>query len=59
MRHNPKGLLTKNVTTTAIDEELNRLGREGWELVNGIPVTGGSYMTKTLVLLLKRKTRGE
>ena len=36
--------------------ELNRLGREGWEVTRVIPVARGHGLTDSIVFLLRRET---
>lgn len=48
------GWFTARIKEADIQAMLNDLGKDGWELAAVTPVTGWNYMTKTLVLTLKR-----
>lgn len=50
------GFFTPKVDTTKFDEELTRLGREGWELVSCLDVNIGHGASYQLVAVFKRPT---
>lgn len=53
--YDTKGIWGGVVELNHFQNELNRLGEEGWELVSGISTTQGSGSSKSIVCILKRK----
>lgn len=49
-----RGLLEPNVETEVVDRTLNRLGREGWELVSAFDTNIGSGKSCEMVAIFKR-----
>lgn len=49
------GFTMNKFNSQAFEEELNKLGLEGWELVNAIPQAEGYGATKAITLFLKRE----
>jgi hypothetical protein len=52
-----RGILSPRLPDGYLDE-LNSLANEGWELVQGIPVTVGAGMTERVIFILKREREG-
>jgi hypothetical protein len=48
-----RGLLGVNLPQEFV-EELNRLGQEGWEVAQAVPLAVGAGMTERVVFVLKR-----
>lgn len=44
-----------SVNTDELQNQLNILGNEGWELVSSTPITVNNGRTKSIVCTLKRK----
>lgn len=49
-----EGWFDRQVNFEFLDSELNRLGEEGWELVNVIYVVNNSAFTNCVIASLKR-----
>ena len=47
-------LIGGKVDENQLDEHMNRLGMNGWELVAGFNTTQSSGMTRDIVLIFKR-----
>lgn len=50
----PGGWLGGKVDTDALRDQLNALGREGWELVSAFDTAGGQGASREVVAILKR-----
>lgn len=50
-----KGLLGGAVETGQLQNELNMLGNDGWELVSSVSTTQSYGSSKSIVCILKRK----
>lgn len=53
-----KGVLGKKVPSEEVEVVLKEVGSEGWELITVTPVTGGSYMTRSITLFFKKPSEG-
>ena len=51
-----RGMLSARLPDDCFDE-LNRLAKEGWELVQAIPVAVGAGMTERVIFVLKREVQ--
>ncbi len=49
------GFTMNKFNPSVFEEELNKLGLEGWELVNAVPQAEGYGATKSITLFLKRE----
>jgi len=49
-----KGLLGVSLPQEFLDD-LNRLGKEGWELVQALPLATGTGITERVIFVLKRQ----
>lgn len=45
------------VDVKAMEETLNRLGQEGWEVINGFTTNQGNGYTRKIVYTLKKEER--
>lgn len=50
-----KGFFGGKVDSVDMIEELNKLGQEGWELVNSLPSNGADSSTRYIVSVFKRE----
>ena len=48
------GLYSVKVDAEQIEEECNKLGRNGWELVTNVTTAGGQGWTSLVILIFKR-----
>lgn len=48
------GLVVPNVSMEEIDHALDKLGRDGWELVSALDINAGAGRSVELVAILKR-----
>lgn len=56
---NPTGFVGGHVDRADLEEELNRLGREGWELVSAVASNAGNGYTREIVCIFKKKIETE
>ena len=54
--YDPNGFFGGNVQIDQIEDQLNQLGNEGWELVSCTSSNQSYGSTKSLVCIFKRKT---
>ena len=54
--YDPNGFFGGNVKIDQIEDQLNQLGNEGWELVSCTSSNQSYGSTKSLVCIFKRKT---
>ncbi len=54
--YNPNGFFGGNVKIDQIEDQLNQLGNEGWELVSCTSSNQSYGSTKSLVCIFKRRT---
>lgn len=54
--YDPNGFLGGNVKIDQIEDQLNQLGNEGWELVSCTSSNQSYGSTKSLVCIFKRRT---
>ncbi len=52
------GFLGGSVNTESMDELLNRLGSEGWELVNAFDTSSFAQGASQLIVLVFKRPRG-
>jgi hypothetical protein len=49
-----KGWFTVSINFDELEDKLNQLGQEGWDVVTSLDINAGQGGTKEVVLLLKR-----
>ena len=52
---NAKGFLGGKINESKFQDELNELGKQGWELVSTVPSTQSYGNTRWLISVFKRK----
>ena len=57
--YNPTGFTGGHVDEREFEDELNRLGSDGWELVSAVSSNAGNGYTREIVCILKKKIETE
>ena len=52
-----QGFWDPKLDNKAVEDELNRMGAEGWELVSVMDTSGYQGQTKEIVMFFKRESR--
>lgn len=53
--YNTKGFWGGQIDVSQFQDELNRLGNEGWDLVNSVSTSQNQGVSKSIICIFKRK----